>query len=480
MVAVVNILNSVIYAFIMFMSSYLMTTKVFRWRVHRVFLILAGVSAVIDGIYISLIYFNIFIPQLWELASVANEINLLIAFIICIEGKWYKRIAVGYATFILGSLFVQFCIEPLYILCPDDTGEIYFKLIEIALACFALGLIYVASLPGRKLKGKRIGAGLIWLITVAILVFDVLLEATMLAATEQSDNMRRGVSIDVTGAEFMDFVQNGNLLVYCMLIFITFLVLYGINFFMSQRFYRREAEMNANFLDAQAKYYETVQQNNNEIRSLRHDYRNHLTVLALLLENNDVDKAKSYIEDLSGTLASASSICNTGDQIADAIVSEKILKAQSLGVNLSVEGLFSYKDMKAVDTCSILGNILDNAIEAVTRERKSKQSGKNKGSSKAANGEKMELSSKNINLVFKKTDSFFMISETNRSLNPLEYDGSKVVSSKEKKDLHGMGIGNIRASVEHYEGDVEVKCVPSPDYDGEYVFTIKIVLPISE
>ncbi len=102
-----------------------------------------------------------------------------------------------------------------------------------------------------------------------------------------------------------------------------------------------------------------------QIRGWRHDYRNHIQNMKIWLGSGDYGKIAGYLDQLSDDLDNVDTVIKTGNVMADAILNSKLGVAEKLNIRLNVkanvpEGL----PMSDVELCSVLGNMLDNAVEA--------------------------------------------------------------------------------------------------------------------
>ena len=166
----------------------------------------------------------------------------------------------------------------------------------------------------------------------------------------------------------------------------------------------------------------------------------------LLLESKEYDKMREYLEEMSEGLAGTNVSSHTGDVIADAIIADKKKRAASEGIALNVTGAITGVEISPVNMCKMLGNLLDNAIEA------------------ASDPGLKDLASefKVIDLQFKHTDNFFMISVTNPCVDHPKIKDGKIVTSKSDKKNHGFGISNIRSAAEDCGGELSVSCEEKP------------------
>ena len=149
---------------------------------------------------------------------------------------------------------------------------------------------------------------------------------------------------------------------------------------------------------------------------------------------------------------------HAGDEIADAICSEKKNKAAKKGITLTVDGKLSGIKLSALDTCTILANILDNAIEAV---------------------ENIDDDKKHIELTFKRNENYMIITEANPTAHESDIRDNNIITTKKDKSNHGFGLINIKDTVEKYEGE----CFLSSTQDDKseyYIFKIEIILPVAQ
>ena len=102
-----------------------------------------------------------------------------------------------------------------------------------------------------------------------------------------------------------------------------------------------------------------------QIRGWRHDYRNHIQTMKVLLANGEVDSVKEYLDKLDVDLNTIDTVVKTGNTMADAILNSKISLAKSKNINVDVDAHIPLKlKTSELDLCVIIGNLFDNAIEA--------------------------------------------------------------------------------------------------------------------
>ena len=220
-------------------------------------------------------------------------------------------------------------------------------------------------------------------------------------------------------------------------------------------------KINEQLVESQTKFFEATARSDNEIRAMRHDMRNNIQVLMLLHEKGEYDKMREYLTEMGDNLTSADVSAHTGDTIADAIIADKAAKAEECGVKLKCSGKIAGVEISPVDMCKILANLLDNAIEAASKPEL----------------KEIDLKEKIIDLQFKKTDNFFMISVTNPCFKAPKTKGGKIVTSKEDRKNHGFGLQNIETAAAGYDGELNFSCDEKP---YGFLFRAEVVLPIAD
>lgn len=105
-----------------------------------------------------------------------------------------------------------------------------------------------------------------------------------------------------------------------------------------------------------------------QIRGWRHDYRNHIQNMKIQLAKENYDGLSGYLSDLADDLDTVDTVVKTGNIMADAILNSKLGVAGKLHVQMNVKANVPEKlPMSDVELCSMLGNMLDNAVESLAR-----------------------------------------------------------------------------------------------------------------
>ena len=168
---------------------------------------------------------------------------------------------------------------------------------------------------------------------------------------------------------------------------------------------------------------------------LFHDFRNHLGALRNLMQSGQYDKARQYVDDLAGP-ASFSIKRRTGDDTIDYLIGSKEETAASYEIQFDAEVEFPQNaPFRSADLCSILGNLLDNAIEAAKKVP--------------------DASGRFIRLTIRRVNLMVMIRVENSFTETLLFEKGILRTTKKDGGLHGLGIGSARAAAEKYDGTLQ-------------------------
>lgn len=101
-----------------------------------------------------------------------------------------------------------------------------------------------------------------------------------------------------------------------------------------------------------------------EILEFRHDIKNHLYIIQELLENGEIDKAKEYLNHINVIPETAGDRILLKNKSLEIILNQKKALAARKNITFSINVMCEVK-MKDIDICSVVSNMIDNALEAV-------------------------------------------------------------------------------------------------------------------
>jgi len=212
---------------------------------------------------------------------------------------------------------------------------------------------------------------------------------------------------------------------------------------------KQAADTNAmltEMVDAQLRHYERLEKLNSDIRSFRHDYINHVRGISSLLETKQYEDAREYAEKLIETSPMQNSLFQTGNNLADAILTDKNdLCGES--AKIVFYGYIPDK-LDNADLCVVLSNALDNAAEAC----------------KGCEGQC------EIEVCSQKRQGYFVLTVRNPTSDSRTYN-TIPDTCKEDALNHGFGLRNIEAVVKKNGGHFSIKC---EDFVFELSLTFKL------
>lgn len=186
-----------------------------------------------------------------------------------------------------------------------------------------------------------------------------------------------------------------------------------------------------------AKQFEIIGQSQENLKALRHDMNNHITLINTYLQNKEYEVASKYAKQFSESIKSIQEYVKTGNISVDSILNYK-LECIDRDVGCKPEIEVSVPDqsfMSDFDLNTLLGNLLDNAAEALRK------------------AEDKYLS---IKLVY--TKGALYISIYNSFNGKIRRNNQMILSSKDDGGSHGIGLANVERIVNKYDGTMKIHC----------------------
>ena len=186
-----------------------------------------------------------------------------------------------------------------------------------------------------------------------------------------------------------------------------------------------------------------IKQMNEALRGQRHDFNNHLQVISMLAQANRLPQVLAYLKDLTEEAAGVNNILGMQCPTVGALISSKVSLAQKSGVELEydVQGDIEGGRARPLHLCRILGNLLDNAIEAV-RE--------------------LNMPSPKVELkVYCDAGKLYISVKNPGQIHPSVIDRLFIPGTSTKKgNNRGMGLNIVKGIVDMYNGRIEVDSHP--------------------
>ena len=387
--------------------------------------------------FISLNYYMQFNGQVMKIQLlIASSYSYLFS-LTFFKGKWYKRIF----SLIIVILFV-YGIE-LIIINIFSTYNIYSfsilgNLIKIALftSFFLISLFIKKKIPKEKLTELLSNKKHLIYISIGLLFY--LFSLTKL-------QIFNGV------VSYNNAIKNKFVLVqisvYPILLGIIFYLLHTNNKLKKFNQYKFERKIYLNQSESYKKQLKLIDKNQEKIRNIRHDFFNHITTLQGLIEK-DKEKALNYISNIHKKIQFNKQYVNTVNQEINSLLNYKIniTNNKNIEINHNIN-ITETLNINPFDLNIIIGNLLDNAIEAVDKLDKNRK----------------------ISLTIKLKKGLFKIKVSNPYNGKIKTKKNKILTNKGNKKLHGIGLKNVKNIVNKYDGKINI------DYSNN-IFDINIVV----
>lgn len=213
---------------------------------------------------------------------------------------------------------------------------------------------------------------------------------------------------------------------------------------------RIELEVTKQLLKNNDENYKLLEQNEAELRILKHDIYKYINIMKEIKNNNDKEQIENISNGIENIADSISSVIYTGNTALDSILNIEGRKAKTLGIKYFIKvNVKSNINIADVDLCAILLNAIDNAIEA---EKTIK--------------EKCIV----IDVYADENQIEFIIENLSDFVNIKK---NYIYTTKTDKRNHGYGLKSIKQTVKKYGGNINIEY-------KEGIFTAKIKLKNNE
>lgn len=202
--------------------------------------------------------------------------------------------------------------------------------------------------------------------------------------------------------------------------------------------------------DLVAKHCEEVQNIYREMRGWRHDYHNHIQTMKAYLQLEEHQRLGEYLAGLEVDLAAVDTLVRSGNVKVDAILNSKLSLARDRKITVNAKATVpSGLTVSEIDLCVILGNLLDNAIEAAMKVGREDD--------------------RSIRVYIDVKRDHLYVSVTNTSGERAKKQDGRYMSSK--GGYHGFGLMRVDRLIGKYGGYIKRR-------DEEGAFTTEVMLPV--
>jgi len=346
-----------------------------------------------------------FLYHLFECSAVILETLIIYQYISVFSENgigWY-RVFSGYAVFCVGLMFFSlFCRLPIALIIYCGLGifalEIFvhkisfltklylpllFCIIVAVAELISVGIVTILfriDFESALENGTARAVGIV----ISKLILTVLLNLTrVIAKSKMGESSAREFKLAlplyicpilslaltyfvfIVGIEIYDYLSIEIFLSLLAILYLNFVVFWYFDsvksiFDMSLRSEAAEAK-----LEHQTKYYALFEEHQRDTVAMHHDMRKHILVIKSLICDGQREFAEEYVSELEKRMNQGATLIRTPHPVISALLTELKIKAQKLNVDLEVRvNLISDIRINSTDLCVLIGNLVDNAIEA--------------------------------------------------------------------------------------------------------------------
>ena len=211
---------------------------------------------------------------------------------------------------------------------------------------------------------------------------------------------------------------------------------------------KQEKELVDFLYRTQQEQYKISRENIAVINQKCHDLKHQIRAL----RNADKEELDKYLGEIEESVEIYEAIVKTGNDVFDTILTEKSLYCKKHGIQVTCVADGSQLGfIDTIDLYAILGNVMDNAIEAVEKfEEKEKRQ---------------------IDVMIYRQHNFLVMNIINPISEQLVYEDGLPLTRKADKFSHGFGLRSIRQILRKYDGFLNIS-----EEDG--CFSLKMLIPI--
>lgn len=238
-------------------------------------------------------------------------------------------------------------------------------------------------------------------------------------------------------------ISTGYITVCMILVFINFVSYYFYIISAQKNEMEIQSKLQLKQISMYEQWYEEMKNVRKEMISFKHDMNNHFEVLRKICDDKkenaekNIENIKDYLDSLGMEYQGIISNVETGNMALDALIGMKKSYAVSKGINIKTE-IYIPRNLNCdnMDMVIILGNLLDNAIEACEKVN----------------------NNKDIKLVMKYSlnNLIILIQNTYNGNLKKKENNDLYLPKTTKNDLmhHGIGLQNVKSIVDKYNGDI--------------------------
>ena len=184
--------------------------------------------------------------------------------------------------------------------------------------------------------------------------------------------------------------------------------------------------------EGQIAYYRELAERQKVSNKTMHDLKNQMFALSEAMKTAP-GKTQEIMENITGKIFAASPMKITGIDAVDSLIFTKQQQMETLGIRFEHSVYISPGcSVDPLDLCVLLGNLMDNAIEA---------------------NEDIPPADRYVSLSITQRERWLSITIRNAASRVVPLDGKIIHTTKAQKELHGFGLSSVREIASKYQGD---------------------------
>ncbi len=379
-------------------------------------------SAIITVLFLTITLINHFFKAADIIELIAFLLIMLPFSIICHKSKLYLRILMPVLTF---AIFI--CVAMVYTTIisvifnkniqqvVDDSAVYRYLYVVIANLTYGFILYYIFRIYRNRINLRNSTDIIICFVIPFLTLLIAVLTTSVIADVDTSDDNKICLSI---------------------IIFISFIISFSM-FYLMQKV-SKSAEISAlnTLMKKEQEMYksEIINQSNyiTDVSKIKHEMKNKMFCINELLRTGKFKEAQKICELEDKELSSIPVILNTDNLYLNALLNMAYKKSIDTHVEFRHTIKSSIKNIEESDLISLLGNLIDNAFEAL---------------------DKME-GTKFIQITIFEQDNYYMFSVKNSIPKSVMYNNPKLNTTKADKKYHGHGLKIVKEIVNKYNGNI--------------------------
>ena len=225
-----------------------------------------------------------------------------------------------------------------------------------------------------------------------------------------------------------------------------FLVIEGTLYFYKKGYEFQTEQFRRDLMEHQ---YEEIKGVYMDMRGWRHDYHNHMQVMKAQLALGNLEEIQEYLNALEKELDHVDTLVKSGNLMTDAILNSKLTLARRQKIRINCNAKIPERiSVEDVDLCVILGNLMDNALEACKQ---------------------IAEENRFLRIYMKVNKSQLYFSIQNSAKEDPDFNEQNYITKK--RGNHGLGMKRVQTAVEKYQGYLNLANEPG-------IFAAEVTIPL--